>query len=449
MDLQQSTIMANKFQAVFDADVLNERGKQLGFAKRERLITPFRLGLSVVASLATQQVQTIADLHRQFNELWSFKSDYKACYTPLLTSRSPEFFRASLCHIMRQLTMKVLGFEAGEAFREFNRLLLQDGSSFALHKALAEVFPGRFNAVSPAAVELHCTLDVLQDAPLTIALSPDTDSAHDYRPEPASLRGAVFLADRGYLDLTYLRDIDRHGGFFIVRSKSKLHSRVIEAYREDGQRIKSCQDRDFQAITSKFPKQQRAGLAVEWRIEGEPFRGRLIVRWNPETKCFDYLLTNLPQDRYTIRIICLGYKLRWQVELLFKEWKSYTNLHKFDTEKDTICEALIWASLAASAMKRFLAHAAEPLLEVVISTRKAAMPSAYDLPKLFRALRYGNGPWYRRAFQEMIHYLGSNAKRAHPERDARTGRARLGRKPIFQLSDQQSLTDNREQPIAA
>jgi Transposase DDE domain len=449
MDLQQSTIMANKFQAVLDADVLNERGKQRGFAKRERLITPFRLGLSVVASMATQQVQTIADLHRQFNELWAFESDDKAFYTQLLTSRSPEFFRASLCHIMSQLTMKVLGFEAGEAFRAFNRLILQDGSSFALPKALAEVVPGRFNAVSPAAVELHCTLDVLQDAPITIALSPDTDAEHDYRPEPESLRGDVFLADRGSLDLTYLRDIDRHGGFFIVRSKSNLHPRVIDAYREDGQRLKSCQERDFQAITSKFPKQPRAELAVEGLIEGEPFRGRLIVRWNPETTCFDSLLTNLPQDRYTISIICLGYKLRWQVELLFKEWKSYTNLHKFDTEKATICEALIWASLAASAVKRFLAHAAEHLLEVVISTRKASMPSASNLPKLFRALRYGNGPWYRRAFQEMIHSLGRNAKRAHPERDARTGRSRLGRKPIFQLSDQQSLTDNSEQPVAA
>src|SRR5205809_601451 len=83
MDRHQSTSMANKFQAVLDADVLNARGKQLGFAKRERLITPFRLGLSVVASMATQQVQTIADLHRQFNELWAFESDYKAFYTQL------------------------------------------------------------------------------------------------------------------------------------------------------------------------------------------------------------------------------------------------------------------------------------------------------------------------------------------------------------------------------
>ena len=124
-------------------------------------------------------------------------------------------------------------------------------------------------------------------------------------------------------------------------------------------------------------------------------------------------------------------------------------LHKFDTEKEEICESLIWASLAASAMKRFLAHAAEHLLEVVISTRKASMPSAYNLPELFRALRYGDGPWYRRAFEAMILYLGKNAKRAHPKRDDRTGRSRLGLKPLFQISILKGLKDNCEQPTAA
>ncbi len=289
MDPQQFSTIANKFQAVLDADVLNTRGKQLDFSKRKRLITPFRFGLSVVASMATQQVQSIADLHRQFNELWELESDYNAFYNQLGKPSSPEFFRTSLCHIMSQLTMKVLGFEAGQAFSEFNRLILHDGSSFALHDALADVFPGRFNAVNPAAVELHCSLDLLQDAPMTIALSPDTDSEHDYRPEPESLRGDLLMADRGYLDLAYLRDIDRHGGFFIVRGKSNLNPRVIQAHREDGQRMKSCQDRDFQAIISKFPKRQRAELDVEWLIDGEPFRVRLIVSWNPQTKCFDSL----------------------------------------------------------------------------------------------------------------------------------------------------------------
>ncbi|ETW91969.1 MAG: hypothetical protein ETSY1_45875, partial [Candidatus Entotheonella factor] len=130
------------------------------------------------------------------------------------------------------------------------------------------------------------------------------------------------MSDRGYLDLTYLRDVDRHGGGFIVRGKTDLNPRVITAFREDGKPIPSSKNRDLKAIVSKLPKQQRAELEVEWRIEGEPFRLRLIVSWNPKTKSFCYLLTNLSQDKYTIEMICLGYKLRWQVELLFKEWKS-------------------------------------------------------------------------------------------------------------------------------
>jgi hypothetical protein len=173
------------------------------------------------------------------------------------------------------------------------------------------------------------------------------------------------------------------------------------------------------------------------------------VNWNPQDKCFHYLLTNLPKDKYRLSLICVGYKLRWQVELLFKEWKSYTNLHKVDTEKETISESLIWSSLSASAIKRFLAHAAEHLLEVAISTRKAAMPSAYELPELFRSLRHGDGPWYRLAFDAMIAYLGKNAKRAHPKRDSRTGRSRLGLKPMCQIAIQQELKDHCEQLVAS
>lgn len=449
MDRQQLTMMANKFQSVFDASLLNERGNQLEFCRRQRQITPFRFGLSVVASMASQEVQSIADLQRHFNALWDAEVSYKAFYNQLAKASCASFLLTSLGHIMSQLTMKVLGFEAGQAFSEFKRIVIQDGSSFALHDALAQVFPGRFNAVKPAAVELHCTMDLLQDAPLTIVLSPDTDSEHDYLPAPESLQGALFLADRGYLDLTYLRDVDRHGGFFLVRGKAGLNPRVIDAFRDDGKRVKACQDRDFQAIITKLPKKQRGELDVEWLIEHQPFRLRLIASWNKETQAFVYLLTNLPQARYDIHKICLGYKLRWQVELVFKEWKSYANLHAFDTENEHIAEALIWASLAASALKRFLAHAAEHLLEVVVSTRKAAMTPAYVLPELFRALRYGAGPWYRRAFEAMLRYLGSNAKRAHPQRDARTGRSQLGLKPVFELTDHKAFMDSREERVAA
>jgi hypothetical protein len=78
MDPQQLSIMANKFQSVLDASTLDARGHQLGFCQRQRLITPFRFGLSVMASMATKHVQSMADLHRDFNALWELGVSYKA-----------------------------------------------------------------------------------------------------------------------------------------------------------------------------------------------------------------------------------------------------------------------------------------------------------------------------------------------------------------------------------
>jgi hypothetical protein len=61
------------------------------------------------------------------------------------------------------------------------------------------------------------------------------------------------MADRGYLNLAYLRDMDRHGGCFLVRGKTGLNPHVISAFYENGTLMKSCQGRDLQAIVSKFP----------------------------------------------------------------------------------------------------------------------------------------------------------------------------------------------------
>jgi hypothetical protein len=428
-------MVADKFQWVFSEPLLNACGKDVLFCRRQRVITPFRLGLALTATCASQRVETIADFHCGFNALFGTTITYKAFYNQVAKPHFADFARTMTERLISEMTLKVLGFAKGHAFAAFRRIIIQDGSSFAIHDGLREVFPGRFKVVKPAAVELHTTMDLLCDAPTTVVLTPDTTSEQAFLPEPSSLRESLLLADRGYIDLHYLRRVQDAGGFFLIRAKAGMNPHVVEAFREDGKRLRSLRNKPLKAVHAKLPKRQRVELGVQWQVDGHPVRLRLIVSWNRQTKEFCYLVTNLPAKRYPLDMICRAYKWRWQVELLFKEWKSYANLHAFDTENAAIVEGLIWTAIAAAALKRFLAHMTQLLVEVPMSTRKVSMCALHILGDIVRALTRGDIAGLYAALEAAITYLACHAQRAHPKRDRQTGRAQLGLEPCFENDD--------------
>src|SRR5437867_4698928 len=435
MDPGQLSMVADKFQWVFSETLLNACGKEARFCRRQRIITPFRLGLALTATCASHRVETLADFHRGFHALFDTTITYKAFYNQLAKPHFAAFMRTMASRLIGELTLKVLGFAKGRAFAEFRHIVIQDGSSFAIHDALREVFPGRFKTVKPAAVELHTTMDLLCDAPTTVVLTPDTTNEQAFLPEPATLRGSLLLADRGYLDLHYLRRVQDAGGFFLIRAKAGMNPQVVEAFREDGKRLRSLRNKPLKAIHAKLSKHQRVELVVEWQVEEHPLRLRLLISWNRRTKEFCYLLTNLPAQRYPLDMVYRAYKWRWQVELLFKEWKSYANLHAFDTEKVAIVEGLIWAAIAAAALKRFLAHATQLIAGGIISTRKAAMCVTDVVGDIVQVLKTAQGTALDDALEDAITYLACHAQQAHPQRDRQTGRLQLGLEPLFGSND--------------
>src|SRR5215813_15010372 len=316
MDHGQLSMVADKFQWVFAEPLLNACGTEVKFCRRQRIITPFRLGLALTATCASQPVETLADFHRGFNALWGTTITYKAFYNQVAKSRFADFARTMTSRLIGDMTLKVLGFAKGHAFAEFRHIILQDGSSFAIHDGLREVFPGRFKVVKPAAVELHTTMDLLCDAPTTVVLTPDMTNAQAFLPEPTALRASLLLADRGYLDLHYLRGVQDEGGFFLIRAKAGLNPQVLEAFREDGKRLRSLRNKPLQTIHAKLPKRQRVDLRVQWHVDGALLCLRLVISWNRRTKSYFYLLTNLPPQSYPLDTICRAYKWRGQVELL-------------------------------------------------------------------------------------------------------------------------------------
>ena len=82
MDHGQLSMVADKFQWVFSETLLNTCGKDTKFCRRQRTITPFRLGLALTATCASHRVETLAGCHRGFNALFDTTITYKAFYNP-------------------------------------------------------------------------------------------------------------------------------------------------------------------------------------------------------------------------------------------------------------------------------------------------------------------------------------------------------------------------------
>ena len=373
MDHGQLSMVADKFPWVFSEALLNACGTEVKFCRRQRTITPLRLGLALTATCASQRVETLADFHRGFKALFDTTMTSKAFYNQLAKPHFAAFLRMTASRLIGERTLTVLGFAQGRVFAEFRHLVLKDGSACAIHDGLRAVFPGRFKVVKPAAVALHTTMALLCDAPTTVVFTPETTSAQTCLPEPQTLKGSLLLADRGSLAWHAMRRVQDAGGFLLIRAKAGRHPQVVEAFRDDCTRLRSRRHKPLQAIHAKLPKRQRVALVVTWQVEAQTLRLRLRISWNRRTQEFCSLLTNLPAQRSPLDMLYRAYTWRWQVEFLLKEWQSYAHLHACDTANPAIVEGLMWAAIAAAALKRFLASMPQLLAEVPLSTRKGAM----------------------------------------------------------------------------
>src|SRR2546425_8657668 len=148
MDHGQLSMVADKFQWVFSEALLNACGKETRFCRRERIITPFRLGLALVATSASQHVDTLADFHRGFCALLDVTISYKAFYDQLAKPRFADFMRAMTERLVGEMTLKVFGLPKARAFFEFRKFVIKEGPSFGFHAAFGRGFPGGLKACS-------------------------------------------------------------------------------------------------------------------------------------------------------------------------------------------------------------------------------------------------------------------------------------------------------------
>ena len=422
MSLSELNRIGTILKQALAVPTVNDLGRMTGQARRLRTVTPHRLFLAVVSALAARRAETLADLLRVFNHQQGVRVAYKAFYNRLARPGFEAFMRAMCGRLMRDGRLQTLEPDGEQAVAQFRDIVIQDGSSFALKRALRDVFPGRFTTKGPAAVEIHATYSGYADDVTAIHLAPDCEAERQCLPEPRSLAGCLFLADRGYPSVSYFTAVQAHEGAFIIRL-STAHDPYVTAAWQQGRRLPVARNLRLSRFLARH-----AGVSVDLDIEyhkaDHAARFRLVVLPGQAGQT-SRLCTNLPRRTFSAALVARLYRFRWQIELCFKEWKSYANLHKFDTANPHIAAELIWAGPCAALLKRFLAHAAQRVGNgAAISTRRVAMCAHLLLTDLVSALVKGCG--LRKAWQHAMEYLLANAGRSNLPREQRIGRFRSG-----------------------
>jgi len=135
---RQAITMVERIKRVFSTQELNGLGKEVGYCQRERVVTPFRLLLTLVWSLGGGKVTTLADMQRSFNALFGKRLAYKPFHNQLSKRGFSEFMRACVERLLEKLVLNVLKVKEGQAFSELSKTATENSPHVgAFHNARA------------------------------------------------------------------------------------------------------------------------------------------------------------------------------------------------------------------------------------------------------------------------------------------------------------------------
>lgn len=251
-------------------------------------------------------------------------------------------------------TMPILG--------RFNGVFLYDSSVISLPKELHDEWPGvGGSAGDTAALKLQVRLDYssgqLDGPALQTGRTHDRQSPYTYADEPV---GSLVLYDLGYFNLDDMQARHQRGQYVVSRYKQgivvcDLDGTRLSLLAELGTAADFALDRrvlvgarhqiPMRLLAVRVPQevaeQRRHRLYEYARKKQTELRSETLKLTN-----WTLVLTNAPQQVLSLTEVLTLLHVRWQVELLFKLWKSYVRVDEWRSRNvhRILCE--LYAKLA-------------------------------------------------------------------------------------------------------
>lgn len=396
---------------VFPSDWLSATARDTGVVHRDRKVKPVAFFWTVVLGFGVGEARALADLHRTYEGVPGTtlaRSSFYDRFTPQMGV----FLQQALARSIEELSEPQHPLAGSLA--AFRDLVIADATVIRLHALLSPKFPACRTNHTQAAAKLHVVLSATGCSFRSVKISGErTAEVKKLRIGPW-VEGRLLLMDLAYFKYPLLDRIDYHKGFFISRLKDKVNPTIVAVHRTGrGQ----ARDLIGQKLRDVLPHLQRQVLDVEVEISfyRRAYRGhrtRVTRRFrvggllDAETGEYHLYLTNVSPDHLTAEEIGQTYAARWEVELVFKEWKTHYRGDELPTSNPDIVKILLLAAILTLVVSRVIEDTLRSLDPEVADRlphlRLAAVVEAFWWPLLQAVLRVAGVPVRECSLTELL-----------------------------------------------
>jgi hypothetical protein len=359
--------VGSALQHLFGA-AAEEAAQASGVIKRQRKFSALSLAKTFVLGFLAKPDASDEDLARMAVQVGAEVTPQavEQRYTPCLEQFLKDLFGKA--------TQSVVGSDRALAplLERFTSVIIQDSSTIVLPDDLKEEYPGCGGSYGggQAALKLQVEWDLRSGALTHVQIeagrSPDgATTRQEARRGPGSLR----IADLGYFDLAVFEAMTQAGEYYLSRlqyttSLRKPDGTAVDlatwlpqhtgAFLDEPMLLGEAKRLPCRVLAWRLPAEQAARRRQKLRQEykntygKEPSAKRLaLCDWT-------ILVTNVPVELLSPEEAVILYRARWQIELLFKRWKSLGLIALLQGATTVRQMVKVWSRLLAVVVEHWL-----------------------------------------------------------------------------------------------
>lgn len=357
--------VAQAVQALLN-DIAEEVAKESDVIKRQRKFTGASLAQTLVLGFLQKANASDEDLAQMAGTLGVqvTAQAVEQRFSSELADFLERLFRRSISTVVQsQDTLAPI-------LNRFTDVLLLDSTSFTLPPELAELFPGCGGSygAGKAAVKFQVQFSLKTGALDTIKIEPgrDCDQKTSLQDDPLAPR-TLRIADLGYFDTEVFERYGQDDVYWLSRLVCGTNT-----YSVDGERLELLK---WLAVNGPLvddkilvgAKRKLECRIIAWRVPEEVAnrrRQKVIDEHKRKGRTpsaerlawcdWMILITNLPAEMLSAEEACVLYRSRWQIELIFKRWKSQGMIADLQGSTVNRKMAKLWARLLAVIVQHWL-----------------------------------------------------------------------------------------------